>query len=69
MRIKHSGMLQIQGDDANSYPQICRTPISIFPLDNRRSQKRSMTWARYWTVMPAWMPRMRIVHNLYPKAV
>jgi hypothetical protein len=36
---------------------------------NRRSQKRSMTWARYWTVMPPWMPRVRIVHNLYPQAV
>lgn len=36
---------------------------------NRRSQRRSMTWARYWTVMPPWMPRARIVHSLYPKAV
>jgi group II intron reverse transcriptase/maturase len=41
----------------------------LFKWLNRRSQKRSMTWARYWTVMPAWMPRVRIVHNLYPKAV
>jgi hypothetical protein len=36
---------------------------------NRRSQKRSITWARYWTVISARMPRVRIVHNLYPKAV
>jgi RNA-directed DNA polymerase len=41
----------------------------LFKWLNRRSQKRSMTWARYWTVMPAWMPRVCIVHNLYPKAV
>ena len=36
---------------------------------NRRSQKRSITWARYWSVMPPRMPRARIVHRLYPKAV
>lgn len=36
---------------------------------NRRSQKRSISWARYWTVISPRMPRVRIVHNLYPNAV
>jgi hypothetical protein len=36
---------------------------------NRRSQKRSIAWARYWTVISPRMPRVRIVHNLYPNAV
>lgn len=35
---------------------------------NRRSQKRSISWARYWAVISPRMPRVRIVHNLYPNA-
>jgi hypothetical protein len=41
----------------------------LFKWLNRRSQRRSMTWVRYGAVMPAWMPRARIVHSLYPRAV
>jgi len=41
----------------------------LFKWLNRRSQRRSITWARYWSVMPPWMPQPRIVHSLYPKPV
>ena len=41
----------------------------LFKWLNRRSQKRSITWARYWSVMPPRMPRARIVHRLYPTTV
>jgi group II intron reverse transcriptase/maturase len=41
----------------------------LFKWLNRRSQRRSISWARYWSVMPPWMPRARIVHNLYSQAV
>jgi group II intron reverse transcriptase/maturase len=34
---------------------------------NRRSQRRSMMWPRFWAVMTRWLPRVRIVHNLYPQ--
>ena len=32
---------------------------------NRRSQRRSMTWPRFWAVMTRWLPRVQVVHNLY----
>ena len=34
---------------------------------NRRSQRRSITWARFWPIISSRMPYPRIVHNLYPK--
>lgn len=34
---------------------------------NRRSQRRSITWVRFWLLITPLMPRPRIVHNLYPK--
>jgi hypothetical protein len=34
---------------------------------NRRSQRRSMTWPRFWALMIRWLPRVQIVHNLYPQ--
>jgi group II intron reverse transcriptase/maturase len=33
---------------------------------NRRSQRRSITWARFWPIISGRMPYPRIVHNLYP---
>jgi RNA-directed DNA polymerase len=33
---------------------------------NRRSQRRSITWARFWPIISSRMPYPRIVHNLYP---
>jgi hypothetical protein len=34
---------------------------------NRRSQRRSMTWPSFWAVITRWLPRVQIVHNLYPQ--
>jgi len=34
---------------------------------NRRSQRRSMTWPSFWVAMTHWLPRVQIVHNLYPQ--
>ncbi len=39
----------------------------LFKWLNRRSQRRSVTWERFNEVLPALRPRIRIVHNLYPK--
>jgi group II intron reverse transcriptase/maturase len=33
---------------------------------NRRSQRRSTTWARFRLLMQRWLPRVRIHHILYP---
>lgn len=38
----------------------------LFKWLNRRSQRRSITWERYGLIVRSWMPRVRIVHDLYP---
>src|SRR5450631_818083 len=38
----------------------------LFKWLNRRSQRRSVTWARFHTGVGPHLPRARIVHNLYP---
>ncbi len=38
----------------------------LFKWLNRRSQRRSVNWQRYGAIVKHWMPRVRIVHNLYP---
>ena len=39
----------------------------LFKWLNRRSQRRSVNWERFNKVLSAWMPSLRIRHNLYPK--
>ena len=39
----------------------------LFKWVNRRSQKRSCNWAKFNKILKAWMPSLRIRHNLYPK--
>ena len=39
----------------------------LFKWINRRSQRRSCNWAKFSKVLRAWMPSLRIQHNLYPK--
>jgi len=36
---------------------------------NRRSQRRSIPWARFWPRITPLLPRPRIVHDLYPKSL
>lgn len=38
----------------------------LFKWLNRRSQRRSITWQRFGEIMSHYLPRMRIIHNLYP---
>ena len=38
----------------------------LFKWLNRRSQRRSITWARFGPVLRDWLPRIHIQHNLYP---
>ena len=39
----------------------------LFKWINRRSQRRSCNWAKFSKALRAWMPSLRIQHNLYPK--
>lgn len=38
----------------------------LFKWLNRRSQRRSITWARFGPVLRDWLPRICIQHDLYP---
>ena len=38
----------------------------LFKWLNRRSQKRSLTWKQFDAYLRRWLPRARIVHDLYP---
>ncbi|WP_295885276.1 reverse transcriptase domain-containing protein [uncultured Thiohalocapsa sp.] len=38
----------------------------LFKWLNRRSQKRSLTWAQFDAYLRRWLPTAQIVHDLYP---
>jgi group II intron reverse transcriptase/maturase len=38
----------------------------LFKWLNRRSQRRSVTWARFGPTLRDWLPRIHIQHHLYP---
>ena len=38
----------------------------LFKWLNRRSQKRSLNWKQFAAYIRRWLPRARIVHDLYP---
>jgi group II intron reverse transcriptase/maturase len=64
------GHIQYYGVSGNNrsvrryYYAACRL---LFKWLNRRSQCRSIIWERYGVIVRHWMPRVRIVHNLYPE--
>jgi len=39
----------------------------LFKWINRRSQRPSCNWKKFSKVLKAWMPSLKIQHNLYPK--
>jgi RNA-directed DNA polymerase len=39
----------------------------LFKWLNRRSQRRSINWAKFSKILRSWMPSLSIRHNLYPK--
>ena len=38
----------------------------LFKWLNRRSQRRSFTWQKFGEAMKHYLPRTRIIHNIYP---
>lgn len=38
----------------------------LFKWLNRRSQKRSLNWTQFSAYILRWMPKVRILHDLYP---
>jgi RNA-directed DNA polymerase len=38
----------------------------LFKWLNRRSQKRSLNWKQFSAYLLRWLPKARILHDLYP---
>ena len=66
--IRHvRGHLQYYGVSGNTHSLRCyvfHVRRLLFKWLNRRSQRRSFTWARFDVWCTAWMPKVRIVHTL-----
>ena len=62
------GHIQYYGVSGNTRSVRCyvyRVTRVLFHWLNRRSQRRSVTWALYAAFLPSLLPRVRMVHNLY----
>jgi RNA-directed DNA polymerase len=69
LHVHLQGHIQYYGVSGNS--RSLRSYIHVagrllFKWLNRRSQRRSIPWARFGPVLDALLPRPRIVHHLYP---
>ncbi|MGH8634461.1 MAG: group II intron reverse transcriptase/maturase [Burkholderiales bacterium] len=54
----------VTGNTRSLRTYVYRVSRLLFKWLNRRSQRRSVTWARYATWLARWLPRPRIVHVL-----
>jgi len=68
--IRHlRGHLQYYGVSGNSRwvsSYVYFATGQLFKWLNRRSQKRSLNWKQFAAYIRPWLPRARIVHDLYP---
>ena len=63
----HVGYYAVSGNSRSVSAYAYRVRHLLFKWLNRRSQRRSVTWARFGKVLKDWMPSLRVRHNLYPK--
>jgi RNA-directed DNA polymerase len=63
------GHIQYFGVSGNSHSlqqYVYQAGRLLFKWLNRRSQRRSMAWDRFNQVVARYLPRSRIIHDLYP---
>lgn len=63
----HVGYYAVSGNSRQIRTYAYLISRLLFKWLNRRSQRRSINWERFSKVLSAWMPSLRIRHNLYPK--
>ena len=63
----HVGYYAVSGNAQSVRTYAYRVSHLLFKWLNRRSQRKSVTWARFGKVLKDWMPSLRVRHNLYPK--
>lgn len=62
----HIAYFGISGNSRSLRTYVYRVSLMLFKWLNRRSQRRSVNWARFGEVLETWLPPVRIKHNLYP---
>ncbi len=62
----HIAYFGVSGNSRSLKAYVYRVSRILFKWLNRRSQRRSVNWARFGEVLKTWLPPVRIQHNLYP---
>jgi RNA-directed DNA polymerase len=62
----HIAYFGVSGNSRSLKTYVYRVSRILFKWLNRRSQRRSINWARFGEVLKTWLPPVRIKHNLYP---
>lgn len=62
----HIAYFGISGNSRSLRTYVYRVSRVLFKWLNRRSQRKSMNWARFGEVLKTWLLPVRIKHNLYP---
>ena len=63
----HIAYFGVSGNSRSLKTYVYRVSRMLFKWLNRRSQRKSVNWARFGEVLKAWLPPVRIKHNLYPE--
>ncbi len=62
----HLQYYAVSGNTNSVRSYVYQVTLKLFKWLNRRSQRRSTTWARFGKAIKRYLPRMRIIHDLYP---
>ena len=62
----HIAYFGVSGNSRSLRTYAYRVSQMLFKWLNRRSQRRSVNWARFGEVLKTGQPSVRIRHNLYP---
>lgn len=62
----HIQYFGVSGNSRSLRQYLHQVRRQLFKWLNRRSQRRSFNWQRFGEAMDHYLPRTRIVHNLYP---
>jgi group II intron reverse transcriptase/maturase len=63
----HTAYFGVSGNSRSLKTYVYRVSQVLFKWLNRRSQRKSVNWARFGEVLKTWLPPVRIKHNLYPR--
>ena len=63
----HINYFGVSGNSRRLYAYVRFAAMLLFKWLNNRSQRKSMIWSEFWSLMnQGLLPKPRIIHNLYP---